>query len=91
MAIGNSLNDNPLKEFKRKCGSEDEVISEKDFAELLIAYAGFPPKKKVKMLKRVRKAFKAAPPTDEGEEEGAEEGSKSPGRKAKITHQGQVG
>ena len=42
------------------------------------------------MLKRVRKAFKAAPPTDEGEEEGAEEGSKSPGRKAKITHQGQV-
>ena len=30
----------PLKEFKRKCGSEEEVISEKDFAELLIAYAG---------------------------------------------------
>ena len=32
----------PLKEFKRKCGSEEEVISEKDFAELLIAYAGTP-------------------------------------------------
>merc|ERR1719264_186830 len=62
-------------EFKRKCGSEEEVISEKDFAELLIAYAGFPPKKKVKMLKRVRKAFKVAP--SEGEE--GEEGNKSPG------------
>lgn len=43
-------------EFKRKSGSDD-FISERDFAELLIAYAGFAPKKKAKMLKRVRKAF----------------------------------
>ncbi len=43
-------------EFKRKCSGDrgPDVISEKDFAELLIAYAGFAPKKKVKMLKRVR-------------------------------------
>ena len=32
-------------------------ISERDFAELLIAYAGFPEKKKAKMIKRVKKAF----------------------------------
>ena len=76
-----------MKEFKRKCGSEEEVISEKDFAELLIAYAGFPPKKKVKMLKRVRRAFKAvnatSPDGGEGEEEREEgEGSnKSLGKK----------
>ena len=29
----------------------------KDFSDLLIAYAGFPPKKKTRMLKRVKKAF----------------------------------
>ena len=63
------------------------MISEKDFAELLIAYAGFPPKKKVKMLKRVRRAFKAvnatSPEGGEGEEEREEgEGSnKSLGKK----------
>ena len=63
------------------------MISEKDFAELLIAYAGFPPKKKVKMLKRVRKAFKvAAAPSSEEEGEGGggegegEEANKSPGK-----------
>ena len=60
------------------------MISEKDFAELLIAYAGFPPKKKVKMLKRVRKAFKvAAPSSEEGEGGGeGEEANKSPGENA---------
>lgn len=41
---------------------------------------GFPPKKKVKMLKRVRKAFKVAP--SEGEE--GEEGNKSPGKNTYI-------
>lgn len=47
-------------EFKRKVngdGKEEDKISEKDFADLLIAYAGFPPKKKSKMLKRVRREF----------------------------------
>jgi hypothetical protein len=34
-----------------------QSISEKDFADLLIAYAGFAPKKKIKMLKRVRREF----------------------------------
>ena len=47
-------------EFKRKVGDDnegDDKISEKDFADLLIAYAGFPSKKKSKMLKRVRREF----------------------------------
>lgn len=37
---------------------QDVTITEKDFADLLIAYAGFPSKKKSKMLKRVKKEFK---------------------------------
>lgn len=51
-------------EFKRKSAvspskklNNEDTISEKDFADLLIAYAGFPSKKKTKMLKRVRKEF----------------------------------
>ncbi len=49
-------------EFKRKCEAsgaslDGDRISEKDFAELLIAYAGFPGKKKAKMLKRVKREF----------------------------------
>ena len=47
-------------EFDRKRASSTEilnsdgeaVISEKDFGDLLIAYAGFPAKKKERMLKR---------------------------------------
>ena len=44
-------------EFKRKCTDSSEIVTERDFADLLIAYAGFTPKKKVKMLKRVRREF----------------------------------
>lgn len=47
-------------EFKRKISDEkdsEELISEKGFAELLITYAGFHPKKKTKMLKRVKREF----------------------------------
>ena len=44
-------------EFNRKSYGSANMICEKEFAELLIAYAGFPAKKKFKMLKRVRKAF----------------------------------
>ena len=45
-------------EFKRKTGGDSgDMMGEKDFAELLIAYAGFAPKKKAKMLKRVRREF----------------------------------
>jgi len=54
-------------EFARKDSSGDGRISEKDFADLLIAYAGFQPKKKAKMLRRVRQAYSR----DEGEEESA--------------------
>ena len=32
-------------------------LSFQDFSDLLIAYAGFPPKKKARMLKRVKRAF----------------------------------
>ena len=43
-------------EFTRK-SSGNCTISEKEFADLLIAYAGFPAKKKAKMMKRVKKGF----------------------------------
>jgi len=43
-------------EFKRKEESEG-IISERDFADLLIAYAGFSSRKKTKMLKRVKKTY----------------------------------
>jgi len=42
-------------EFLRKNPDETGNISEVDFAELLLAYAGYPPKKKAKKLKRVKK------------------------------------
>ncbi|TRY67094.1 hypothetical protein TCAL_05156 [Tigriopus californicus] len=44
-------------EFKRKIGAQEGKLSERDFAELLIAYAGFSAKKRTKMIKRVRKEF----------------------------------
>ncbi|XP_023334803.1 calcium uptake protein 1 homolog, mitochondrial isoform X4 [Eurytemora carolleeae] len=44
-------------EFRKKGGQENGTISERDFAELLIAYAGFTSKKKTKMLRRVRKIY----------------------------------
>ena len=44
-------------EFRKNDSDGSGKISEKDFADLLIAYAGFQPKKRAKMLKRVRKAF----------------------------------
>ena len=46
-------------EFHRK-SSGNPTISEKEFADLLIAYAGFPAKKKAKMIKRVKKGFSNA-------------------------------
>lgn len=42
-------------EFQRKNPDENGNISEADFTELLLAYAGYPEKKKLKMLKRVKK------------------------------------
>ena len=45
-------------EFNRKSGSSN-TVSEKVFAELLIAYAGFAEKKKSKMIRRVKKTFKS--------------------------------
>lgn len=45
-------------EFLRKNPDDSGKISEADFTELLLAYAGYPPKKKLKMLKRVKKQFK---------------------------------
>lgn len=36
---------------------ENGNISEADFTELLLAYAGYPEKKKAKMLKRVKKMY----------------------------------
>eukprot|EP00090_Calanus_glacialis_P021210 TRINITY_DN3273_c0_g1_i1.p1 TRINITY_DN3273_c0_g1~~TRINITY_DN3273_c0_g1_i1.p1 ORF type:complete len:590 (-),score=198.57 TRINITY_DN3273_c0_g1_i1:152-1921(-) len=44
-------------EFRRKDDENIGRIPEKDFADLLIAYAGFLPKKKAKMLRKVRKAY----------------------------------
>ncbi|XP_076361529.1 calcium uptake protein 1 homolog, mitochondrial-like isoform X2 [Tachypleus tridentatus] len=45
-------------EFKRKEPNEKGYIKEVDFADLLLAYAGLPDKKRARMLKRVRKEFK---------------------------------
>ena len=44
-------------EFRKNDEDGSGKISEKDFADLLIAYAGFQPKKRAKMLRRVRKSF----------------------------------
>jgi len=44
-------------EFRRKDLKDNNRISEKDFADLLIAYAGFNTNKKSKMLRRVRKNY----------------------------------
>ncbi|KAL1491273.1 hypothetical protein ABEB36_011893 [Hypothenemus hampei] len=45
-------------EFERKTPNENGNITEGDFTELLLAYAGYPQKKKARMLKRVKKAFR---------------------------------
>ncbi|XP_034473288.1 calcium uptake protein 1 homolog, mitochondrial isoform X2 [Drosophila innubila] len=45
-------------EFERKEPNEEGKITEADFAELLLAYAGYPPKKKQKKLKRVKRRFR---------------------------------
>ncbi|XP_037024825.1 calcium uptake protein 1 homolog, mitochondrial isoform X2 [Bradysia coprophila] len=45
-------------EFKRKNPNEEGNITEADFCELMLAYAGYPEKKKAKKLKRVKKHFK---------------------------------
>ncbi|XP_018395518.1 PREDICTED: calcium uptake protein 1 homolog, mitochondrial isoform X1 [Cyphomyrmex costatus] len=48
-------------EFERRNPDEYGNITEVDFTELLLAYAGYPAKKKAKMLKRVKKTFKENP------------------------------
>ncbi|XP_050307058.1 calcium uptake protein 1 homolog, mitochondrial-like isoform X3 [Anthonomus grandis grandis] len=45
-------------EFQRKNPDENGNISEADFTELLLAYAGYPQKKKSRMMKRVKKTFR---------------------------------
>lgn len=45
-------------EFKRKYPNERGNISESDFAELILAYAGYTDKKKAKKMKRVKKRFR---------------------------------
>lgn len=45
-------------EFQRKDPDDCGKITEGEFCELLLAYAGLPVKRKIKMLKRVKKAFK---------------------------------
>ena len=40
---------------------EDGRISERDFAEILLLYAGLTENKRIKMLKRVKKVFKEEP------------------------------
>ncbi|XP_051168199.1 calcium uptake protein 1 homolog, mitochondrial isoform X2 [Leptopilina boulardi] len=48
-------------EFERRNPDENGNITEVDFTELLLAYAGYPEKKKTKMLKRVKKTFRECP------------------------------
>ncbi|XP_060655391.1 calcium uptake protein 1 homolog, mitochondrial isoform X1 [Drosophila nasuta] len=45
-------------EFQRKQPNEEGNITEADFAELMLAYAGYPQKKKLKKLKRVKRRFR---------------------------------
>ncbi|XP_030752289.1 calcium uptake protein 1 homolog, mitochondrial isoform X2 [Sitophilus oryzae] len=45
-------------EFQRKTPDHNVKITETDFTELLLAYAGYPQKKKMRMLKRVKKTFR---------------------------------
>lgn len=42
-------------QFQRKDPDENGKITEADFTELLLAYAGYPPKKKSRLIKRVKK------------------------------------
>lgn len=44
-------------EFERKTPNEHGNISEPDFTELLLAYGGYPQKKKIRMLRRVKKMY----------------------------------
>jgi len=37
---------------------EDGKLTEVDFAEMLLAYAGYPAKKKARMIKRIRKELR---------------------------------
>ncbi|XP_033226230.1 calcium uptake protein 1 homolog, mitochondrial-like isoform X2 [Belonocnema kinseyi] len=48
-------------EFERRNPDESGNITEVDFTELLLAYAGYPEKKKARMLKRVKKTFRESP------------------------------
>ncbi|XP_031622899.1 calcium uptake protein 1 homolog, mitochondrial-like isoform X2 [Contarinia nasturtii] len=45
-------------EFRRKNPNDENKISESDFAELLLAYAGLSEKKKSKKMKRVKRRFR---------------------------------
>ncbi|KAK3886380.1 hypothetical protein Pcinc_009483 [Petrolisthes cinctipes] len=45
-------------EFRRIRTNDAGLISEKDFAELLLVYGGFPDHKKTSMLKKVKETFK---------------------------------
>ncbi|XP_065357338.1 calcium uptake protein 1 homolog, mitochondrial isoform X2 [Calliphora vicina] len=45
-------------EFERKHPNEEGMITEADFAELLLAYAGYTVKKKQRKLKRVKRRFR---------------------------------
>lgn len=47
-------------EFERYCG-DDRRISEKDFGNILLTYAGLPSKKMARMLKRVKRKFNEEP------------------------------
>jgi len=47
-----------FKRYDREMADVEMSISERDFAELLLTYAGLNDKKKLKMIKRVRKTFK---------------------------------
>ena len=45
-------------EFERKEPDDNGLINEKCFAELLLTYADYSPKKKAIIIKRVKKTFK---------------------------------
>ncbi|XP_066602813.1 calcium uptake protein 1 homolog, mitochondrial-like isoform X2 [Prorops nasuta] len=48
-------------EFERRNPDENGNITEVDFTELLLAYAGYPDNKKTRIIKRVKKTFRENP------------------------------
>ena len=48
-------------QFRRKQPDAEGRLREADFADLLLAFGGYPANRKLKMIRRVRRKFKVSP------------------------------